>query len=140
MKYSHLVHHGPNDSPAICARCGAPIAWEHVLLDENGELIGYGSTCVKVVLGQNFDEEQAQREYQRSQQRRERIRCKLAPTAEEKRRDAIGNLMVAYFDAKLAGDEEQMQEIMTKLNKQGWSKLSPIASATAEGAEAEEER
>lgn len=121
MKYSHLIHHDPQiDGPGICARCGAPVAWEHVIEQDDGELVSYGSTCVKVILGQQLEEEEAQRSYQRRERERERVRRAVAPTPRERKRSEAGRLMAAYFDALLAGDEGAKAEIATALKALGY--------------------
>jgi len=123
MKYSYLIHHDPrNDEPGICARCGAPIAWEHVVEQDDGEEVGYGSTCVKVILGQQFEEEEARRDYLRRERERERVRRAVAPTPAEQKQSEAGRLMTAYFDAFLAGDEEGKAEIAVGLKALGYWK------------------
>ena len=122
MEYSHLIHHDPKiDTPGICARCGAPIQWEHIIEQDNGELVGYGSTCVKIVLGNAFDEEEAQRQYRERRRRNEHIRHKVVPTDDERRGDMLNRAANAYMDAVLAGDTEAKQAAWMQLQELGFS-------------------
>ena len=121
MKYSHLIHHDPRiDIAGICSRCGAPIQWEHVIEQDDGELVGYGSTCIKIVLGNAFDEDEARQQYRKREHRNERIRRKVAPTASERESDKLNELANAYMDAVLAGDEKAKQETWSQLERLGF--------------------
>lgn len=133
MRYSHLIHHNPEyDEPAICARCGAPVAWEHVIEQDDGELIGYGSTCVQIVLGKALDEEEARRQYLKRERERERreehIRRKVTPTAKEQRSARINKLLNAYMDALLIHNEEAKATIQAQLDELGF-RPKPIEEA-----------
>lgn len=121
MEYSHLIHHDPRiDKAGICSRCGAPIQWEHVIEQDDGELVGYGSTCVKIVLGNAFDEDEARRQYQERKRWNEHVRRKVMPTDDERKSDEINNLANAYMDAVLADDEKAKQEAWSQLEQLGF--------------------
>lgn len=72
MKIIGGTRHDPkNDSPAICERCGVPIANEIFVQDDEGEIHSYGETCACRMVG-NVTAEKATREameYKRAERR-----------------------------------------------------------------------
>lgn len=66
-------HDPKNDSPAICERCGAPIANEVFVQDDEGEIHSYGETCACRMVG-NATAEKATREAMEYKQAERRTR------------------------------------------------------------------
>ena len=83
------TRHDPrNDSPAICERCGSPIANE-VFIEQDGEIHSYGTTCACRIVGNAIAERTAREAHEqklaerRSRQKAMNTAKSLAPFAEE---------------------------------------------------------